>query len=247
MTTDKKFKARIRARMAKTGESYATARRMILGPDATNRPYAPDLCIPADERGRLLLSRSTKRPIEREPFARYAFDDELSLGFVETVRAAPYSLISDPDLIYVVLRPVDDERILVKLASSYSRYAIRNPQMGVWYSDERIYDREDIRRRFGVGAKTSRPSREPYVPLSEHPGPYTFQDLLDVFSFPGRDCEAIVASSDPEMGPYTRYASASADELDERVASGWRKLTRYEEDEVAGEPEDFTTDWKHSD
>ena len=38
MTRQKTFKHRVRARMAKTGESYTAARRMLIAPAITLRP-----------------------------------------------------------------------------------------------------------------------------------------------------------------------------------------------------------------
>ena len=40
MTTDKAFKRIVRARMAKTGERYAAARRSLIDTDTTGRPIA---------------------------------------------------------------------------------------------------------------------------------------------------------------------------------------------------------------
>jgi hypothetical protein len=70
MTTDKDFKQHVRARMAKTGERYATARRAILGDDGRDPGRRPDGAHLDPETAALtwvLADRGVTSPLTGEP------------------------------------------------------------------------------------------------------------------------------------------------------------------------------------
>lgn len=69
----------------------------------------------------------------------------------------------------------------------------------------------------------------------------TLEDLDDMIR------QILVPSTDPDGGPYTKPIEVAEADVKLKCLLGYRQITGHEHDDMIGDVEDFTADWKHSD
>jgi hypothetical protein len=89
--------------------------------------------------------------------------------------------------------------------------------------------------------------RDPVWPRPRRTNQASFDELVDLWR-EGSTKRVLVASADPDMGPYTRCILVPESNVSHWLQCGYRALTDSEKYSVEDVPfEDFTEGWKHSD
>lgn len=68
----------------------------------------------------------------------------------------------------------------------------------------------------------------------------TLMDMNEWWVRTPRDHELLVPFSDPILGPYTKPQYAPVGEVKSKCATGFRRLTEDEQDQIIGDFDDFS-------
>jgi hypothetical protein len=235
MTIDKKLKGLIRARMAKTGESYAAARMQVLelrggevSEDVDAPVGVPGTAAAAPEQAQ---APDEAQPRRQAPFADEASASELAWGFTERVARDPAGYVYPGRQIRIVAADLGPALLAVK--TTFGGYAVLTPHLqpsGSRHADSL----SDLTRRFRLSLEGFRAEAR------------TLEDVDDMMVHTPRDQELLVAERDPECGPYSVAVRVPKAEVEARCKAGYRAITGEEVDAMIGEAEDFTAGWTHS-